>query len=1059
MAFVRLIPLCLLGGLAALAAAPPEWDNPAVTSVGVEPPHATMMVYPDALTARTFDPAKSPWRLSLNGDWKFRGVLRPADRPAGFQLPGYDDSRWRTMPVPGIWQMHGFDIPIYSNWNYPFPQDRRKMPAPPYDFNPVGSYRRTFTVPETWKGRTVYLHFAGVDSAFYVWVNGEFAGYNEDSRTPAEFNITKFLKPGVNTLAVQVYRFGDGAYLEDQDMWRMSGIYRDVYLWSTAATHVRDFEVLTDLDSGYRNAQVRLKAEILEPKDCSLTFELRDAAGRGAGAATAPCAAKVDLAFEVPNARLWSAEIPYLYEGLITLKDSKGAMIEVIPQRVGIRKVEIRGGKIHINGRPVLFKGVNRHEHSAVTGKVMDRALMVRDIELMKRNNVNAVRTSHYPNDPLWYELCDIYGLYVIDEANIEAHHYGNGPKGNLLTESPDWSKAYLERVQRMIERDKNHPSVVIWSMGNESGDGLNAKLTYEWAKQRDPSRPWHYEGSSANRGVNFDVNSFMYPSPERTAQEAAKLPDKPLLLCEYAHSMGNSTGGLKEYWDIFYSGTNAQGAFVWDWADQSLRVPVPPEYRSNTSATHFLAYGGWWEDKSHVPNDNNFNCNGLVSGDRTPHPGLAAIKYVYRYLHAAPADLKQGKIRVKNWFHFLNPKDYAAGEWSVSASGRIIAKGALPALDIEPGEEKEFTLPLPQIEAEPGAEYWLNLSFRLKAATRWAPAGHEIAWEQFALPVETKPAPQADFSKAPKLEIGRKGKLTVLSSPVFRAAFDPAVGTLIDYRYQGALLMERGPLPDFWRAPTDNDLGAWKALRARIANDPGQNWTLWREAAPRMTITDARVERIDERSARIRVKADLYGMGGATAAWTLTVYGSGDVIVEMSYAPGGEKRAMMPRMGSELVLARGHENWTWYGRGPAETYVDRQFERIGLYRSTVEKEWFEYSRPQENGNRTGVRWTAFTNAQGAGLLAVGAPELSVGARKFTKEEMERAAYTFQMQAQGPVYVNLDLRQMGVGGIDSWSENALPMPPYRIDSGQAMTYRYRLAPVAGPYDRKTREAF
>ncbi|MGB9609659.1 MAG: glycoside hydrolase family 2 TIM barrel-domain containing protein [Bryobacteraceae bacterium] len=1050
--------LLLAVPLALALAAPPEWDNPAITAIGVEPPRATMMIYPDAATARTFDPARSPWMLSLNGDWKFRGVLRPADRPADFHLPSYDDSGWRTMPVPSVWQMHGFDIPIYTNWLYPFPQDRNKMPSPPYDFNPVGSYRRTFTVPETWKGRTVYLHFAGVDSCFYVWVNGEFIGYHEDSRTPAEFNITKILRPGLNTLAVQVYRFGDGAYLEDQDMWRMSGIYREVFLWSTAATHVRDFEVQTDLDATYRDARLRVKAEILEPKDCTLEFELRDASGKAAGAASAKCAPQVELALDVPNARLWSAEVPYLYDGLLTLRNGAGAIIEVIPQRVGIRKVEIRGGKLLVNGRAVIIKGVNRHEHSPATGKVMSRDLMVRDIELMKRNNVNAVRTSHYPDHPLWYELCDIYGLYVIDEANIEAHHYGNGPKGNLLTESPDWSKAYLERVRSMIERDKNHPSVIIWSMGNESGDGLNARLTYEWAKQRDPSRPWHYEGSSANRGANFDINSFMYPPPARVVEEAAKLPDKPLLLCEYAHSMGNSTGGLKEYWDIFYSGTNAQGAFVWDWVDQSLRVPVPGEYRVNTPATHFLAYGGWWEDKSGVRNDNNFNCNGLVSGDRTPHPGLAAIKYAYRYLHASPVDLTQGRIRVKNWFQFLNPRDYAVGQWSVQESGRAVASGMLPALDIEPGGEKEFTLNLPKITPKPGAEYWLNISFRLKNATRWAPAGHEIAWEQFALPWKAE-GRKADFSRSPALKIEEKGGIFILSSPVFRAIFDPRAGTFAEYRYQDVLLLERGPLPDFWRAPTDNDLGAWKAMRARIERDPAQNWFLWREAAPRMTIAEARLERVDESTARAAVKAGLYGMGGATAAWTFTIYGNGEILVEMSYQPGAEKRAMMPRFGSELVLARGFSNWTWYGRGPAETYIDRQFERIGIYQSTVEKEWVEYSRPQENGNKTGVRWSAWTNGQGVGLLAVGAPELSVSARRFTKEDMERAAYSFQMQPQGPIYVNLDWIQMGVGGIDSWSPNALPMPAYRIDSSQPMSYRYRLVPVAGPYEAKTREVF
>lgn len=1042
-----------------LAAAPPEWDNPAITATGVEKPHATMMVYPSEAVARTFDPAQSPWRLSLDGDWKFFGVLRPADRPLDFFLPGFDDSRWRSMPVPGVWQMHGFDIPIYTNMLYPFPQNRRQMPAPPYDFNPVGSYRRTFAVPPAWKGRTVYLHFAGVDSCFYVWVNGRLAGYHEDSRTPAEFNITPLLKPGANTLAVQVYRFGDGAYLEDQDMWRMSGIYRDVFLWSTAASHIRDFEIRTDLDADYRDATLTLAAEIVNPSNCTLALSLLDAAGQGAGSAKAACAANVTISLKTPHPRLWTAETPNLYTALLTLKDSSGRVLEVTPQRVGFRKVEIKDGRLRINGRPILIKGVNRHETSPLTGKVVDRALMIKDIELMKRNNINAVRTSHYPNDPLWYDLCDQYGLYVLDEANIETHHYGNGPRGNLLTESPEWSKAYLERVQSMIERDKNHPSVIIWSMGNESGDGLNAKLTYEWAKQRDPSRPWHYEGSSANHGANFDINSFMYPTPERVRQEAARLPEKPLILCEYAHSMGNSSGGLKEYWDIFYSGTNAQGAFVWDWADQSIRVPVPGEYRMNTAAADFLAYGGWWEDKSQVRNDNDFNCNGLVSGDRTAHPGLAAIKYVYRYLHAAPADLAKGRIRIKNWYHFLNPKDYAEARWSVSSAGKVVAAGVLPALDIEPGAEKEFDVPLPRFTPAPGAESWLDLSFRLKSPTRWAPAGYEISWEQFALPVPAPAAARADFSKAPPLKIEQNGSLYTLSSPVFHLTFDATAGAITSYSFQGTTLLERGPLPDFWRASTDNDNGAWRAMSGPAEKDPALNFRLWREAAPRMSVREATVSRLDESSARIRAEAELFGMGGAAVSWAYTVHGSGDIIVEIAYRPGEQPRAMMPRFGSELVLAGGFENLAWYGRGPADTYIDRQFERIGIYRSTVNKEWFEYSRPQENGNKTGVRWVALTNAQGVGLLAVAAPEVSFSARHFPKTDIERAAYTFQMQPRPQIFLNIDWKQMGVGGINSWSPNALPMPPYRIASGEPLSFRYRLAPVAGDFSAKTREVF
>lgn len=1036
----------------------PEWDNPAVVTVGVEKPHATMMVYPTAALAKAGAREASPWFASLNGEWKFQGVLRPADRPLDFQRPDYNDAGWRTMPVPASWQMHGFDVPIYTNIIYPFPQDPRKMPAPPYALNPVGSYRRTFTVPPTWKGRTVYLHFAGVDSCFYVWVNGVMVGYNEDSRTPAEFNITPHLKAGANTLAVQVYRYGDGAYLEDQDMWRMSGIYREVFLWSTAPTHVRDYEVQTDLDAAYRDATLKVKAEILNPANCTLNVDLFDAAGAAAGTAKAACAPTVEVSIPVAAAKKWTAETPYLYKALLTLKDSAGAAIEVIPQNVGFRKVEIKDGKVHLNGVPFLTKGTNRHEHSHLTGKVVSRELMIKDILLMKQNNINSVRTSHYPNHPDWYELCDQYGLFVMDEANIEAHHYGNGAKDNLLTNSPEWTAAYLDRVQRMIERDKNHPSVIFWSMGNESGDGLNAKVTYEWAKRRDPSRPWHYEGTTANGGSNADINSFMYPSPERVKRAAAAKPQMPLILCEYTHAMGNSNGGLKEYWDIFYAGTNAQGAYVWDWVDQGIQLSVPAEYKANSKSPTFLAYGGWWEDKTGIRNDNNFNNNGLVAADRTPHPGLSAIKYVYRYLHASPVDLAQGRIKVKNWYHFLNAKDIATGTWTVKAGGSVMASGKLPELDLAPGAEKEFALPLPKLQPQAGVEYWLDLSFTLKTAQKWAPAGHEVAWEQFQLPASA-PAPKAEFTKSPALAVSEAGGTVTISGTNFKLNVDKTLGLITSYVYKGTPLIERGPRPDFWRAVTDNDTGAWKAMRGYTEKNEKANIRLWREAGPQMKVQEVKVENQGEKTVRISVKAELPNMAGATTAWSYLVHGSGDVIVEAAYQPGTEQRAMMPRFGTELVLAPGLENFTWYGRGPAETYTDRQFERMGVYKSTVEQQWVNYSKPQENGNKTGVRWMALTNAQGVGLLAVGEPELSVSARHYSKDDIEQAGYSFQMKPHPQIYLNLDWKQMGVGGIDSWSTQALPMQPYRIPSGQAYGYRYRLTPVEGDFSAKTREAF
>jgi len=1042
-------------GAAALAQVRPEWDNPAIVHVGTEKPHATMMTYPSGELARTADRAKSPWFQLLNGSWKFHGSLRPSERPIDFYRTDYSDAAWGNMPVPASWQMHGFDVPIYTNIIYPFPQDASKAPAPPYEFNPVGSYRMHFTVPPAWKGRQILLHFDGVDSAFYAWVNGHKIGYSEDSRTPAEFDITPHLKAGSNLLAVEVYRFGDGAYLEDQDMWRMSGIFRDVYLWAPPEQHLRDFEVKTNLDDEYRDAKLVVKGALLNAGEkaakVTVTATLFDAAGAAYGkpaTTTMEVGGKGETATQISvpaaNPRKWSAEDPYLYQLLLTVKDGAGNVLEVIPQKVGFRRVEIKGGRFLINGRAILVKGVNRHEHSEETAKFVPVESMIKDIKIMKQFNVNAVRTSHYPNSPVWYDLCDRYGIYVMDEANIEVHHYGNNPR-NRLTNDPEWQTAYLDRVERMVERDKNHASVVFWSMGNESGDGPNAAAAYQWTKQRDPSRPFHYEGSTSHGGSNADINSFMYPTPESVKRLAAQRPEMPLILCEYSHAMGNSSGGLKEYWDIFYSGTNAQGAFVWDWVDQGIRLPVPGEYKSNTSASTFLAYGGWWEDKTGIRNDNDFNNNGLVAADRTPHPGLFAIKYVYRNLHASAVDLADGRIKVKNWFDFTNPKDLAQGIWEVKADGRTVASGKLPPLDIPPGQEKEFNLPMPKIDAQPGVEYWLNVSFALKHETAWAPLGHEIAWDQFALPV-SKAKAEAKPSTA-SLEVKDGDETATISGKDFSARFDKKAGVLTGYRYRGVTVLERGPLPDFWRAPTNNDRGAWKVFRAMAGTNKSLDIELWREAGPRWDVKEVNVERVDGSTVKVAVRAGL-PLVGATYAMTYVVHGDGTIQVECSYKPGADKLAMMPRFGTELVVAPGFENLAWYGRGPKETLVDRAFERIGVYRSTVDKEWVEYMRPQENGNKADVRWVKLTNAAGMGILATGTSPLNVTARHYTKTDMERAGYTFQMKRHPETYLNLDGAQMGAGGIDSWSPNAYPMAPYRIASGEERSFSYTLKGVA-----------
>lgn len=1034
----------------------PEWDDPAVLQIGAERPHATMMVYPDAALARERRRERSPWFQSLNGRWKFHYARSPAERPEAFFRPDFRDAAWPEIRVPSNWELEGFGIPIYSNSRYPFVVDRRDPRVPAGD-NPVGSYRRTFTIPEAWTGRRVLLHFAGVDSAFYVWLNGERIGYSEDSRTPAEFDITARVKSGPNVLALEVYRWSDGSYLEDQDMFRLSGIYRDVYLWSPPQQHIRDFEVRTDLDAAYHDATLTIALAIGNAADRSASLrvaaELLDERGR---AVPMPGAVSVDvpgrgetnrtITARVAAPAKWSSETPSLYTLLLTLGDGNRRTLEVVPVRIGFREVEIREGRVLVNGQAILFKGVNRHEHSPETGHALDRALMTRDIELMKQYNVNSVRTSHYPNDPLFYELCDEYGLYVMDEANIESHGFGLGTD-NRMANDPAWMASHVDRVKRMMERDKNHPSIIMWSLGNEAGDGPNLAAAYQWAKGRDGSRPVHYQGSSRNRGPNSDINSFMYPAPKDVIERSRQRPDQPYIACEYVHAMGNSVGGLKEYWDIFYSGTNAQGAFVWDWVNQGIRQPLPAgaaSYREDAGS--FLAYGGYWEDHLGQHHDGNFSQNGLIAADRRPHPSLDAIKYVYRYVHAAPVDLPSGRISVRSWFDFINAGDLVEGTWEVIENGVPSASGALPALDVGPRKQLDVSLPLPKTTARPGIERLLNVRFMLKADTPWAKRGHVVGWEQWSLEAGAA-APSPAAGSIPDLQIVDSAGMSRFIGPGFALVFDRLNGVINSYSYKGVKLLDRGPVPDFWRASTDNDRGAWKSLAAQAKKDPALDIMVWRHAGPSWKVKDVQVQRIGPGSASVTVQADLPAVG-ATYTMKYVISGAGDVRVDGAYSPGDRTLAMMPRFGMELAVAPGLEHMTWYGRGPSETYVDRAFEPIGIYRSTVAEAWVEYSRPQENGNKVDVRWIELRNAQRIGLRVDGEVPLSVAARHVTKDDMERAAYSFELPRRREIYLNVDLKQMGVGGIDSWTRLAYPMEPYRIPPDRPHSYAFVLSPVS-----------
>lgn len=1015
-----------------------DWENPQITAEGTEAPHATMRVYPSAEGALAG--GESPWERSLNGPWKFHWVPKPADRPRDFYRGDFDDRAWKTIPVPSNIEVQGYGVPIYVNIPYPWkPVD---PPRIPHDNNPVGSYRRTFEVPAEWAGRQVYLSFDGVNSFFYAWLNGQRLGLSKDSRTPAEFNITRFLKPGKNLLAVEVYRWNDGSYLEDQDFWRLSGIFRDVSLRSAETLHVRDFEVGATLDDQYRDGQLKIVAKVRnlgkEEVRALVEASLLDASGTevirllphsgrvGAGAEISLTWAPVRIAAP----RQWSAEHPNLYKLLLTLKDGAGRRVEATAVNVGFRRVEIKGGLLLVNGKRVLLKGVNRHEHDPDTGQYVTPESMLRDIRIMKQHNVNAVRTCHYPNASAWYDLCDRYGIYLIDEANVESHGMGYGDQ--TLARRPEWLKAHMDRTQRMVERDKNHPSVIIWSLGNEAGDGPNFEATSAWIHQRDSSRPVQYE--RAEERPHTDIVCPMYARPQAMAAYAARPQRRPYIQCEYAHAMGNSSGNLPEYWELFYTRPQLQGAFVWDWVDQGFRKPIPAADKPNwTGRDWFWAYGGDYGPPG-TPSDDNFCCNGLVTPDRKPHPGLNEVKWCYQYVRCRAVDLKAGEIEVANWYDFTNLKDIVDGRWRVRAEDTTLAEGLLPVLDVEPHGKTTVRVPLPAIEPIVGMEYWLDLSFQLKSDQPWASAGHPVAWDEFPLPLETKSLRARQEAGKP-LVLERDQRSIRIRGEKFSLSIDARQGLLASLK-QGQVELLAGPLhPHFWRAPTDNDRGNAMPKRCAVWRDAHQSWKA--EAVDARQVGPQQIDvAVRARLASVDCRYDL----------AYSIFDDGRVVVEASFEPRKKDLPELPRFGMQLAMPEGFEQLTWYGRGPWETYCDRASAPINIFTGKVADQFFkDYSEPGESGNKVDVRWAALANAQGVGLLAAGMPLLSVNALHHRTADLEGPKHPFQIPWRPEVTVNLDLKQMGVGGDDSWG--AKPHDPYRLFP-KPLRYRFTLRPFS-----------
>lgn len=1061
----------------------PEWQDETRLPEGVEPPFATMALFPDATSALDLKREKSPFATSLNGDWKFFWVSHPSKRVADFWRPDFDDSAWKTIPVPSNVEMQGYGVPIYTNVVYPW---RDKVPPViPGDYNPVSAYRRNFTVPAGWEGRETFITFDGVNSFFYLWVNGQKIGFSKDSRTPATFDLTKVLRSGVNQLAVEVFRWNDGSYLEDQDFWRLSGIFRDVTLWSTPTVHLRDFEVRSKLDAAYRDAELEIVAELKNYGDfsqaVSVEAALLDPSGKpvftapvGSANVTTTVPAKLRLVQKVAAPAKWSAETPSLYTLLLTTKDASGKIIEVIPWRVGFRSVAIANGQFLVNGRAVLFRGVNRHESDPDLGQVMTHERMVQDIRLMKQNNINAVRTSHYPNVPEWYDLCDEFGLYVIDEANIESHAFGLNPQ-NLLANAPEWRPAHINRVLRMLERDKNHASIIEWSIGNEAGFGPNLAAAYQWLRQRDPGRPVHYEGASraiaqavsandpALRASAFgstDVFTEMYPYPQTLLNYAAQEETQPYIMCEYSHAMGNSNGDIWAYWRPIYAGAKfLQGGYIWDWVDQGLRTPVPAsrkiEVIENPKALPldptlgtFFAYGGTFGQG--FTSDGNFCANGLVNADRTPHPGLAEVKKVYQPIQMRAGDLTKTEVEFQNWFDFLPSEVWLAASWRVVADGQALQSGRLDSLTLAPREKKTIALPVRPITPTPGTEYFLEVSFALKQTTAWAEAGHEVAWEQFKLPIAATAAAQSRAS-LPAVAVDETPDRLVVSGRGFAAAFDRKSGQLVSLKTGGTELLAAPLRPDFWRAPVDNDRGNRMAGPAIPTAAPaGPSPLGWRKAHESWEATSVVVQHPQPGVATITVDAVVREFA-APCKLTWTVLGSGDVLVDFSLAASDKPLPELPRFGMQTTLRAGYENLAWLGKGPQETYWDRQDARVGLYRGKVRDQYFDYIKPQETGNKEGVRWLALTDASGRGLLAVGRPLLSANALHQSTDDLFCATqlenfYRYLLPERDTVTLNLDWHQRGLGGDNSWGR--LPHDEFRMLK-PPFNYSYRLKVLAG----------
>jgi beta-galactosidase len=1099
----------LLSCVGHACADPPDWENEQVFARNRLPARASFTPFADVEQARVGERAKSPWFQTLNGDWKFHWVPKPEERPSNFHEAAFDDSAWKSIPVPSNWEMHGYGTPIYLSAGYPFKIDPPRVTSePPKDYtsfkerNPVGFYRRTFTVPDEWKNRRVILHFAGVDSAFYVWINGQLVGYSEDSRVPAEFDITDKLEDE-NQIAVQVFRWSDGSYLEDQDMWRLSGIFREVFLLARPKVSIADFAVRTNLANEYRTGELVIQPEIDAPQDTDLegwTIEAQLFDGdspvfheplKHDATPIANLGYQADLLVErtpqrgqpkfgwltgkLESPKLWTAETPSLYRLVLSLRDAGGNIVETTGTNVGFREVRIEDGKLLVNGRPVRLRGVNRHETDPTHGHAITEERMIQDIKLMKQANINAVRTSHYPNQPRWYELCDEYGLYVIDEANLETH----GLRGRLTSE-PTWHAAFLERAVRMAERDKNHPSVIIWSMGNESGYGPNFAAISAWLRAFDPTRPIHYEGAQGTPTdpLAVDIISRFYPRvqgeylnpPNAEGDSSVERPEnarwerlldiakndpsgRPVLTSEYAHAMGNALGNLREYWDEIYSHPRLLGGFIWEWCDQGL-------YKHTDGGKKFIAYGGDFGDE---PHHRVFCIKGIVTSERETTPKYWEVRKVYQPVKIEIKELGISQGFNPIWVRFTNRFDHQNliefdARWQLIRNGEAVEEGRFEPVSVPPGGMGAIeSVKNPRggrIAAD--RNYSFRVSIHLREDTPWAKAGHEISWEQIELTKKKNPRGESiETATLPQVKILEAAKIVAIQGKNFETVFNRQSGTLDALQYDGKDILSNeqpaGPTAQFFRAPADNDrgFGKWLAL----------NWHNAGLASPQSRVTKFEVTQPAKNLALLDITTEhTVTQGKIVHECRWVIRGDGSIDIASKFTPSGNLPPL-PRIGLVMKLASDLENFSWYGHGPHENYADRlESTPLGVCKSTVAEQAFPYVRPQETGNKEGVRWLALTNKEGRGLLVVAEDSsIAASALHFTANDLAAARHHHELVPRDGVVLSLDARQSGLGngscGPGVLTKYAVPIQPYSlrvslrplaagIDPTQAATIRY-----------------